>query len=214
MLPISILIGLLFAVPESTPAAASEHTLVPARSFLATIPASDTTEKLTAPDVPFYSQFEDIHDPRWQKIGCGIASLAMIINYYHPGAVSVDALLRQGINAGAYATNAGWKHRDLALLGERYGLEGKTYDLAKLDMKSAFAQFKETLEAGPAIASVHYKFDPKSTIPHLVVITGIVGDRVYYNDPSGSAAGEYISTSEFLAAWKKRYIAFGEEPTV
>lgn len=208
MLPISILIGLLFAVPESTPAAISEHALVPASSVLVTVPAPDTAAKMTAPDVPFYSQFEDIHDPRWQKIGCGIASLAMIINYYDPGAVSVDALLRQGINAGAYAANAGWKHRDLALLGERYGLEGKSYDLAQLDTKSAFAQFKETLEEGPAIASVHYQFDPKSTIPHLVVITGTVGDRVYYNDPSGHAPGQYLSTSEFLAAWKKRYIAF------
>jgi ABC-type bacteriocin/lantibiotic exporter with double-glycine peptidase domain len=183
------------------------------RSLSATRPRLVPKERIAPPVVPFYSQFTDIHDARWQKMGCGIASLAMIIEYYHPGVVSVDALLHEAIAAGAYAKNAGWKHRDLALLGGQYGLEGESYDLAKLDTASAFLRFKGSLMAGPVIASVHYKFDPKSTIPHLVVITGITDDRVYYNDPAARASGQFVSTSEFLAAWKKRFITFSaEEP--
>jgi len=38
----------------------------------------------TASDVPFYSQFVDISAPAWKKVGCGIASLAMIIDFYKP----------------------------------------------------------------------------------------------------------------------------------
>lgn len=160
----------------------------------------------SVPTVPFYSQFADIHKAGWQKIGCGVTSLAMIIEYYRPGAVSVDQLLREGIALGAYLPSAGWKHRELALLSERYGLEGRSYDFARETRADAFAHLQESLAVGPVIASVHYKFDPKSTIPHLVVITGIENDRVYYNDPAGRTPGQSVATGDFMKSWKKRFI--------
>ena len=163
------------------------------------------------PDVPFYSQFQDIDRTSWQKVGCGVTSLAMIIDFYHPRErgvrVSVDALLNEGVAAGAYITGAGWSHLGLVRLGERYGLEGKTYDLSKIDSASAFARFEAVLASGPVIASVHYKFDPQSTIPHLVVITGIADGRVFYNDPAGKTSGQSLTTEDFRKAWKKRFIA-------
>ncbi len=158
------------------------------------------------PSVPFYSQLKDIQSPDWKKKGCGIASLAMLIEFYKPGTVSVNTLLKQGIASGAYLQNAGWTHKGLALLSKRYGLEGKNYDLSGTDKKTAFAQFKGFLKDGPVIASIYYKFDPKSTIPHLVVINGIDGDTIYYNDPAENAAGKEISTADFLRGWKKRFI--------
>ncbi len=160
----------------------------------------------TVPSVPFYSQFRDIHAVEWQKLGCGIASLAMVIDFYHPGTVLVDTLLNEGIAAGAYSKASGWKHADLVLLAHRYGLDGKNYDLSHLEMPAAFTQFKQSLSEGPVIASVYYKFDPKSTIPHLVVINGIEGDRVYYNDPAGLAGGKEISVADFMKGWKKKFI--------
>lgn len=161
---------------------------------------------VTVPDVPFYSQFQDIQSPEWQKKGCGIASLTMIIDYYSPDAVSVNNLLKQAIDAGAYQLNAGWKHRDLVLLAQKYGLDGDNYDLSGSDQKTAFDRFISFLEDGPAIVSVHYRFDPKSTIPHLVVIDGIDGDTIYYNDPASSKGREEISIDGFLKGWKKRFI--------
>ncbi len=159
-----------------------------------------------APDaVPFYSQFKDITSPQWQKVGCGVASLAMIIDYYKP-AVPVDTLLKQGIAAGAYLESAGWTYKGLIQLSAKYGLSGNSYDLGKLSTKSAFTQFKEQLADGPVIASVHYKFDPKSTIPHLVVINGIRDGLVYYNDPAAKTGEKSISTEDFLKAWKMRFI--------
>lgn len=158
------------------------------------------------PVVPFYSQLKDIKDTKWQKSSCGIASMAMLIEYYEPGVVSVNKLLAEGIASGAYLQDAGWKHRELALLANKYGLEGRNYDLSKLDKNIAFADFKKILKDGPVIASIYYKFNPKSTIPHLVVINGIEGDTVYYNDPAGDSAGKTISISDFLKGWKKRFI--------
>jgi len=166
-----------------------------------------TQIKADIPDVPFYSQFKDISAPEWQKIGCGIASLAMLIEFNKPGSVSsVNALLKEGIAAGAYLEGAGWKHSGLISLANKYGLEAASYELSRLDKDAAFAKFEEFLKEGPVMASIHYKFDPKSTIPHLVVITGINGDTVYYNDPAGKSAGEKISLQDFMKAWKKRFI--------
>jgi hypothetical protein len=92
------------------------------------------TQTLTViPDVPFYSQFNDITSVKWKKIGCGVASLAMVIEYYKPSSVSVDKLLGQAIASGAYQKSAGWTHQGLATLSQRYGFTGNTYDLSQLE---------------------------------------------------------------------------------
>ena len=160
----------------------------------------------TIPQVPFYSQFKDITSTTWQKVGCGVTSFAMIIAYYKPNTVSVNTLLKQGIASGAYLSDAGWTYSGLIQLSKKYGLEGSSYDLAKVSQKTALVRLKEQLKDGPVIASVHYKFDPKSTIPHLVVIDGIETDIVYYSDPAAKVGGKQISTADFLKAWKKRFI--------
>ncbi len=164
------------------------------------------------PQVPFYSQFSDITAPAWQKVGCGVTSLAMVIDYYTPEAVSVNALLKQGIAAGAYQHDAGWTYKGLISLGQQYGLSGASYDLAASGPKSALKQFETYLKDGPVIASIHYKFNPKSTIPHLVVIDAIVNDVVYYNDPAAKSGQKTISTSDFLKGWKKRFIVIRPAP--
>ncbi len=168
----------------------------------------------SVPSVPFYSQFKDISSPSWQKVGCGITSLAMIIDYYQDAASpSVNQLLKEGIAAGAYLQNAGWTYKGLIGVSKKYGFKGSSYDLGKQERSAAFAQFKKQLQEGPVIASVHYKFDPKSTIPHLVVITAIDGDTVYYNDPAAKVGEQKISVEKFLKAWKKRFIVVRPEKT-
>jgi ABC-type bacteriocin/lantibiotic exporter with double-glycine peptidase domain len=161
---------------------------------------------VTVPSVPFYSQFEDIVSTKWQKVGCGVTSLAMVIDYYKLKTVSVDTLLNQGVAAGAYLNSAGWTYKGLISLGNKYGLDGDSYDLGKLSSTNAFTQFEKYLKDGPVIASVHYKFDPQSTIPHLVVINGIDNNLIYYNDPAAKTGGKTITVADFLKGWKKRFI--------
>ncbi len=158
------------------------------------------------PEVPFYSQFTDIKSPAWQKVGCGITDLTMVIEYYHPGSASVETLLKKGIAAGAYDYNAGWIYKGLIDLSRQYGLDGTYHDLSGLDAESAFKKFKGYLKEGPVILSVHYKFDPKSTIPHLVVINGIKDGIVYYNDPATTTGTKQISVANFLKGWKRKVI--------
>jgi predicted double-glycine peptidase len=164
------------------------------------------------PNVPFYSQFYDIDSIKWKKVGCGVASLAMVINYYKPETVTVNKLLIQGITDGAYDQKAGWIYSGLISLAKQYGLSGKAYDLQKLSNASAFKQFKNNLKNGPVIVSVHYKFDPKSTIPHLVVVDGIDNNVIYYNDPATKTGQSQISVENFLKGWKKRFIVI--EPKI
>jgi ABC-type bacteriocin/lantibiotic exporter with double-glycine peptidase domain len=160
----------------------------------------------TVPTVPFYSQFSDIHTLSWKKVGCGITSLAMIIEYYKPGSVSVDTLLKEGLLISAYDNRFGWVHKGLIVLSKKYGLEGKSYDVNNLSKELAFLEFKNHVATGPVMASVHYKFDPRSPIPHLVVIDGIKDDVVYYNDPAAKTGQKQISAIDFQKAWKKKYI--------
>lgn len=164
------------------------------------------------PNVPFYSQFKDIKSPTWQKVGCGITSLAMIINYYKPESVIVNDLLAKGIKEGAYDYGAGWIYKGLIDISEDYNLSGKSYDVSGLSKAEALTKFKKYLNDGPVIVSIHYKFDPKSTIPHLVVIDGIDGDTIYYNDPASLSGQKKISIADFQKGWKKKFIVV--RPTV
>lgn len=156
--------------------------------------------------VPFFSQFSDISLEKWRKVGCGIASLAMLIEYYEPQTVSVDELLSDGIAEGAYLTDAGWSHAGLIKLSHQFGLHGESHSMANSSMAEAFAKLENVLTAGPVMASVHYTFDPKNPIPHLVVVNGVADGKVYYNDPAEKAGGGSISIAKFQSAWKKRYI--------
>ena len=187
---------LLLSAPgftSATPAVAQTNTLPP-KAILETYQPTS---------VPFFSQFTDISSPKWQKVGCGIASLGMIMEYYKPGTVSIDALLADGIEQGAYS-EAGWTYKGLIGVSSAYGFTGESHDLA--GNAEAFARFKEAVGRGPVIASVHYTFEPSNPIPHLVVINRIEGETVYYNDPAEREGGGTISVDTFTKAWKKRYI--------
>lgn len=166
--------------------------------------AMSIENRVAVPTVPFYSQFDDITSVKWQKVGCGIASLAMIIDYFNAESVSADKLLKEGIEAKAFIKNAGWSHAGLISMAKKYGLTGSTQSESK--MSAALETLKISLEDGPVMASVHYTFDPKNPIPHLVVINGIKGDIVYYNDPAEKTGGGEISLVKFKKAWKKRFI--------
>lgn len=169
-------------------------------------PAKNFNASMAVPVVPFYSQFSDIQSKKWQKVGCGIASLAMLIDFYHPGTVSVDKLLKEGIAADAYDPEDGWTHDGLIFLAQKYDLSGERFNFSASSTKEAFTELEKVLANGPVMASVHYNFDPKSPIPHLVVINRIASTTLYYNDPAEKSGNGEISVQKFMKAWKKRYI--------
>ena len=163
-------------------------------------------KKDTVPIVPFYSQFADISSPQWQKVGCGIASVAMLIDYFTPDPVSVEELLSKGRAAGYFLSDAGWTHAGLIALSKPFGLTGESKSLAGMSPSAAFSALETALASGPVMASVHYTFEPTNPIPHLVVVNGVKDGLVYYNDPAEKKGGGSISIEKFQRAWKQRYI--------
>lgn len=184
---------------------ASSVTHTPNKEILRQKETEDVDNDTAIPVVPFYSQFTDITSPQWKKVGCGIASLAMIIDFYEPS-VPVDTLLAEGIAAGAYLDNAGWTHMGLIGVAQKYGLNGSTQSLSHLTADNALAELQKILLEGPVMASVHYTMQPTNPIPHLVVVNAIKNGLVYYNDPADPTGGSTVSIAQFQSAWKQRYI--------
>lgn len=171
-------------------------------------PKSEVAQKADVFSVPFYSQLTDISAPAWKKIGCGIASLAMLIKYYNPDSfTSVDTILNEGIAIDAYSS-AGWTYAGLIKVSHKYGLDGTTHDFGDSSMDVAFAALEKALALGPVMASVHYTFTPTNPIPHLVIVNGIKGDTLFYNDPAEPSGNGSIPVAQFKSSWKKRYIEF------
>lgn len=160
----------------------------------------------TGREVPFYSQFTDISDPAWQGVGCGIASIAMLINYYTGQSQDLDTLLADGRAAGAFLEHAGWTHAGLLELARPSGLTGQSISLQDRSEAAALAELKRVLAEGPVMASVYYTFEEFNPIPHLVVITDAVDGYIYYNDPAEPTGNGRLSEADFSRGWKERYI--------
>ncbi len=157
-------------------------------------------------NVPLYSQIADISSAEWKQKGCGVADVAMIVEYYKPHTTSVNEVLREGISSGAYVKNVGWSHEGLAGLAVKHGMTGRTFDLSEYNKENAFNQFQEIVKEGPVIASIHRGFNPKSSFGHLIVITGYDDNLIYYNDPGKHDGIRKVTISQFMAGWKRKLI--------
>jgi uncharacterized protein YvpB len=166
-----------------------------------------TEEKIAMPyEVPLYSQIADISWTDWKQKGCGVADVAMLVNYYKPKTTNVQAVLEAGIKSGAYVKNVGWSHTGLASLAKKYGLSGEEKSFYDFNKELALTEFKKVIDEGPAIASIHRNFDPKLSFGHLIVITGYDDKLVYYNDPGKHDGIRTVSISQFMSGWKRKLI--------
>lgn len=184
------------AVPTLAPIVASVSTLTPTPELIPAMPYT----------VPLFSQISDISSPEWKQKGCGVADIAMIIEFYKPNTTSVDKVLEEAIKGGAYVKNVGWSHAGLAALAQKHGMIGKTYSFSGLTKADAFSQFEDIIKEGPAIASIHRGFNPKSSYGHLIVVTGFDDNLVYYNDPGKHDGIRKISIDQFMNGWKRSLI--------
>ncbi|MBU0612048.1 C39 family peptidase [Patescibacteria group bacterium] len=201
MIPI-ILSAIFFNIPLYSKAI----NIMPETQIVAPI-VTPTVKQATMPyDVPLYSQISDISSVEWKQKGCGVADVAMIVNFYKPKTTTVQKVLEQGIAIGAYQKNVGWKHNGLAALAKKYDMEGKVLDLSKPDKETAFEQFKDVIKEGPAIASIHRNFDPKLSFGHLIVITGFDDNLIYYNDPGKREGIRTVPITNFMKGWKRKLI--------
>jgi ABC-type bacteriocin/lantibiotic exporter with double-glycine peptidase domain len=157
--------------------------------------------------VPPYSQHLHIHDPYWKDKSCGVVSLAMLIGYFQKEATP-DEVLKLAIEKNAYLPGIGWKHRELADLAEKYNLLGNCYDWSNIDENTAIKNAENHIEKHPIMASVFSDFQPLNG-GHLIVVTKIEANQVFYNDPNAKHEKDIkktISKEKFIVGWKKRII--------
>jgi uncharacterized protein YvpB len=169
--------------------------------------------------VPFSSQYTDLGQHEWRARGCGIASLHMVLRYWHTlnqalQVPTLDELLRRGLAIGAYREKIGWTHVGLVNLAKEYGYNGFNVDVAsnsptpkKVD--EAWHMLTQELSVGPVLASVYAGLDPARGGGHIVVVTGFHDGLVFFNDPEEMSEWEgrrMLALEVFLRAFKHRYI--------
>jgi hypothetical protein len=169
--------------------------------------------------VPFSSQYTDLGHHEWRARGCGIASLHMVLGYWHTldeynQLPKLDELLERGRAIGAYREGVGWTHTGLVNLACEYGYNGFNADFAPqgptpMSAELAWRNLAEELARGPVLASVYAGLDAARGGGHIVVVTGMQDGLVRFNDPEEISAREgqrILALDIFLSAFKRRYI--------
>jgi hypothetical protein len=163
--------------------------------------------------VPYYSQFQGQQS---QAEDCGPTSAAMVVSYYadvnpytnRPGDLisKIRSLTGKPANQGTNATDlkdALWNIDQKQIFADDTKLANTlTFDAAVQQIKT------ETQNGNPVIAFVDgtYLVPKRSYVGHWIVITGIVDQTVYINDPDNYPAGpgkEIKTTQISLDVYKK-----------
>lgn len=158
-------------------------------------------------EVPHFVQYYNIKDDTWQGRSCGIASLAMVLDYYGKPC-DLNKLIRTALKKDGYIKGVGWKHQVIVDIAKDMGLDSKRTEEDKIENLIQALNKEE-----PVIISIHKNFDPAEG-GHLAVLCGyylanneLVG--FYVNDPIGPQYKhkyQLVETDEFIKGWKKRAI--------
>jgi len=174
--------------------------------------------------VPYYSQYLDVADTKWQPRACSIACLKMLLDYKGVETPSLDEMILQGDAMGAYG-ESGWKQDGIIALAKQYGArlsrnewrhsESKTPD--ELNEEGINFLISELRAGQPVLASAIKKFIEEDKF-HLVVLTGFEekDNKVtgfYYHDSDTHARGEgenlFVPIDTFRAKWRRMAIFLG-----
>lgn len=164
-------------------------------------------------NLQLYSQRLDFKNKLWQKNGCAIASLLMLMEYL-PSAgrklPTLNDLYQVGLNRGAYIPKVGWRHSGLVGLAKIYGFKtSRAFDLAKLSDEEAQKILQTELKIGPVLASVFYNYEPGQG-GHIVCLLSLNKVKAVVLDPDSQTKDgvlKELPTEKFISAWKKRFIA-------
>jgi ABC-type bacteriocin/lantibiotic exporter with double-glycine peptidase domain len=131
-------------------------------------------------NVPFYPQ---------ETYQCGPASLAGVLNYLGIN-ITPDDIAEEIFSESARGT----LNIDMVLYAQRKGLNAIQY-------KGSMEDLKKNVESGyPVIVLVDYGFSLYQ-VNHFMVVVGYNEHGVIVN--SGKDKGKFISTEDFLKAWRK-----------
>jgi len=188
--------------------------------------------------IPFYTQQVDFNDvnlqgfkskedaEHWQKRGCGIASVKMIIDGFqrHRGLKLSELygkLIYKGLEIGGHCER-GWIHKGLVELAKEYNILGQTFRLSNVsDIQLEIEKNR------PCIASVSVGFNggrinSKGEViqkgGHLIVVTGVVREKgelkgFIVNHPSSYSGfnweNHFVSVEDFKKSFSGAFMSFG-----
>lgn len=172
-------------------------------------------------EVPFYSQFTDVTLEEWKERACAPTCLKMVLDFLSGGKFekSIDDLIREGLEIGAYEEGIGWIHVGLVRLAHNHGFLGYNEEFRTLnkDLDQGFAEkgiekIKQTLKSGlPVIISCSKNFDEFHKF-HQVVIVGFDENGFYYHEPhkenKEEGANRFVDFQTFKTHWRKFAIFF------
>lgn len=164
-------------------------------------------------NVPPYSQYLDIKNKEWQHRSCGIIALKSILDFWSDKNKKIypdgDKLVEIGLGLNAYIPNVGWRHKELVEIAKIFGLDGQNFDWTKVPSEEAFKKMIPYLDKYPITASVHPLFETQNQGGHLVILTGLENNILYYSDPAMKNREEIkqeIPLDKFINGWKRRFI--------
>lgn len=171
-------------------------------------------------DAPYYSQRIDSTRPEWQWRACGVACVAMVLAHRGASFGSLDVLIDEGKDLGAYQEGVGWVHDGLVQLARKHGimLFRKEFKGDDEMLARGIEEVIGALEAGRLVLVSAARGFEDATKPHLVLLTGYeitegVVQGFFYHDPDyyTQAAGvhQFVSTDRFKRFWRRLAIIEG-----
>ncbi len=171
--------------------------------------------------VPYYSQYIDVVDKKWQPRACGVTCLKMLLGAQFVRTPSIDEMIRQGELIGAYGPS-GWTHDGLLSLARKYytklsraewrQAEGKIAD--ELNEKGIEFLISKLRAGHPLIVSAIKNFEVADKF-HMVVLTGFEEEDekvtgFYYHDSDTHQRGKgkniFVSIEIFQTSWRRMAI--------
>jgi ABC-type bacteriocin/lantibiotic exporter with double-glycine peptidase domain len=141
---------------------------------------AESDQEYIIENVPFYPQ---------ETYQCGPVSLAGVLNYLGIN-ITPDDIAEEIFSESARGT----LNIDMVLYAQRKGLNAIQY-------KGSMEDLKKNVESGyPVIVLVDYGFSLYQ-VNHFMVVVGYNEHGVIVN--SGKDKGKFISTEDFLKAWRK-----------
>ncbi len=154
-------------------------------------------------EAPYYSQHAEEVEESWRPRACGIVSLRMALEAVGGKVESSQALINEGVDAGAYIQGIGWKHAGLVALAEKHGAKAYRKEFRKWywHLNPLLMQFALTFRMRRGeVPIVSLTVEGKKDT-HLVPLVAYDAKGFYFNEPAAKSAAEgarkFISYSDF-----------------
>ena len=174
---------------------------------------NSTTKDVIIKNIPLVDQFE-ASDKFWKRRACGVAVIKMILTFQNKDLrhISLDELIREGLECGAYTEDVGWKHQGLVCLAGKYGasltFQKEFFKEERDKVKGLKLIDNELLSGRPVAISVYPGFNGQKD-SHLILAVGTnlknkSATGYYIQDAYWGIRGNnyFVTKREFLKGWR------------